>query len=224
MGYRNIIASLLGIAMLGLAQPAAAEGYFYVEGSAGISFIEDVDGTFSFPGSSQGSRSHHVGKGHGSLVGIPVSLSINDGANFGVEVGAANYADTGLRIGVAFWFVNFEIESATALGITIPASALRTSNELVEVVEGRLYYDIPLEGIVTPYVGVGLGAADYTGDAAFIYSLIGGAQVDITDNVYLGARYTYSNTDIDGGPGVTVDAIDVHSISGQIGIRFGNTR
>jgi len=208
MGYQKFAASLLGIGMLGLAQPAAAEGNFYLEGSGGISFIDDIDGTVNIPGFPGG---------------IGVSLDMEDGANFGVEFGAENIANTGLRVGAAFWFVDVEVEGATALGITIPASALGTNSELVEVVEGRLYYDIPLEGIVTPYVGIGLGAMDYTGDANFIWSLIGGAKVDLNDTVYLGARYTYSNTEIDGAPGVSIDDIDVHSISGQIGIRFGNT-
>jgi len=77
--------------------------------------------------------------------------------------------------------------------------------------------------MTSPVGFIGLGAMGYTGDANFIWSLIGGAKVDLNDRVYLGARYTYSNTEIDGAPGVSIDDIDVHSISGQIGIRFGNT-
>ena len=209
MGIRNITASLLGIAAFGLAQPAAAAGYGYVEVSAGISFFDDIDGNVTVPGFA------------GS---IPVSVSVNDGANVGFEFGAGNILGTGLRAGAAFTWIDFEIESATALGFTIPASAIGGgSSGTVEVVEGRLYYDIPLQGIVTPYVGVGLGAVNYTEEGQFLWSLIGGAQVDLTENMYLGARYTYSNTDIDDGPNVTIDPINIHSISGQIGFRIGNT-
>jgi len=96
-------------------------------------------------------------------------------------------------------------------------------------------YDIPVDFALHPYVGVGVGIADYTpyhirGDGmpfpfyvggpdawGFAWQAIGGVAYDLDDNIALTLEYRYFERVNDNPPGA---ANDYSSHSGLVGVRY----
>lgn len=74
-------------------------------------------------------------------------------------------------------------------------AGLGDSNHDFGSVLGNVYFDIPTQSIVTPYVGAGIGYgwSDHRGDneSGVTYALMAGVEVSITDNLSADVGYRF---------------------------------
>lgn len=73
----------------------------------------------------------------------------------------------------------------------------------VTTVLGNMYFDIPLDSMITPYLGAGVGYGWKTVDDGkdkdgFAFALMAGASVDIVDNLSLDVEYRFRDVVVDG--------------------------
>ena len=82
---------------------------------------------------------------------------------------------------------------------------------------GNMYFDIPTQTALTPYLGAGAGWgwANVDGgnnDDAFTYSLMAGATIDLSQNIDLDIGYRFLD--------MTVDGPDIYDHQITTGVRF----
>jgi opacity protein-like surface antigen len=66
------------------------------------------------------------------------------------------------------------------------------SNDHMSTVLGNLYFDIPTDTMITPYLGAGVGYGWASGkDDGMAYSLMAGAEVSLSDNLSADVGYRY---------------------------------
>ena len=66
------------------------------------------------------------------------------------------------------------------------------SNEYMDSVTGNLYFDIPTDTMLTPYLGAGVGYGWASGnDDGMAFALMAGAEVSISENVSADVGYRY---------------------------------
>lgn len=139
--------------------------------------------------------------GLGMLSGLPVAAMAAD-----AEIPAETYAEMGwyLRGDVGFSWLDIE-DGAVAVGAGLGyqySDTLRSDirvdwaglddDEHFTTVLGNMYFDIPLDTFITPYVGAGAGygwAAD--DDEGFAFALMAGAELGLTDNLSADLGYRY---------------------------------
>jgi opacity protein-like surface antigen len=80
---------------------------------------------------------------------------------------------------------------------------------------GNVYFDIPIETIVTPYLGAGLGygwsESSGSDDDGVAFGLMAGVEVNLTENLSADAGYRYRQ----------ILSEDVYDHQALIGLRFG---
>ena len=209
------------------AFPSIAHAQFaYVEGAIGVGLYPDIESntyTFNTP--------------QGLFVGNAES-AIDASWAFGAEVG---YQTGPWRFGASWDFLDAETDTARLEG-TLNGQPFSfeahdedledfglDANHDTNIFAANGYYvfnayNVGLIGQgVTPYIGIGLGAAtfhDANTQFAFLATL--GASVPLGPQTYIGARYRLS---VISGPtldsGIKVDGFTTHAFSVVIGYRFG---
>ncbi len=147
-------------------------------------------------------------------------------ADVDASIPADTYADMGwyLRGDVGFSWLDLE-DGAMAVGGGVGyqySDTLRadvrvdwagfSNDENFTTVLGNMYFDIPLDTIITPYVGAGAGygwAADDQSGLAF--ALMAGAEVGLSDSISLDAGYRYRQI---------IDGDDPSDHQFLVGLRF----
>jgi opacity protein-like surface antigen len=80
---------------------------------------------------------------------------------------------------------------------------------------GNVYFDIPLETILTPYLGAGLGygwvESNGTDDDGAAFALMAGVEVNLTDNLSADVGYRYRQ----------ILSEEVYDHQALVGLRFG---
>ncbi len=144
-------------------------------------------------------------------------------------VGVIGYGlGTGLRIEFELGYRESDVDSVDGLAGSGDVNALSAM--------GNVLYDFDLGGPITPFLGVGVGAAqvDFGGvapvgggsigddDTVFAYQGIAGVAYDISDQFKLTLDYRYfaaPNVDVTTNTGVNIDT-DYRSQSIMVGLRF----
>ena len=62
----------------------------------------------------------------------------------------------------------------------------------LSTITGNLYFDIPMDSVITPYLGAGAGYG-WTGgrDEGFAFALMAGAELSLSDNLSADLGYRY---------------------------------
>ena len=200
-----MLKKLLLIALMGSAAIAQAEVSPYVSLSGGLNMLEDVD--FDLPSS--------LGGGGGS-------------AEF----------DTGFLISGAFGLAFESIPVRTEIEISWQKNDLdkikydgggsvsgdSDDDQETAAVMWNGYFDIKTDSALTPYILVGIGAADVDDDVdtLFAYQVGAGLGYALDENIILDLKYKYFMTedfdDDDGIYTVDFDGLAVHQV--QVGIRY----
>ncbi|MEL6323939.1 MAG: outer membrane protein [Pseudomonadota bacterium] len=187
----------------------------------------------------------------GSLAG-----NANVGDNFGVWGGAGYDFDNSFRLETTFGYragdtdVDPDTNGLPVLG-GIQASPLNEDgNAQVWDAMANLLYDVPTQGRVTPYLGVGVGLANVKlsarnlqingaavngfsdSDTSFAYQALAGLGFAVTDNLTLDLGYRWFNvddldfvgTDANGGAVAYTGDYQDHTLTAGLRYKFGVTR
>ena len=129
-----LLAAVATIALVGTASAQSVSG-FYIGGGAGVSLLQDIDGTYK-PAGSKGNEEYKTGYG---------------------LLGALGYGySNGFRSELEIAWNDFKAKNSTQnLGSGITATT--GGNASAFTVMGNALYDFNLGLPVTPYLGVGLG-------------------------------------------------------------------
>ncbi|MEX2580654.1 MAG: outer membrane beta-barrel protein [Verrucomicrobiales bacterium] len=190
--------------------PAPVDTGFYFKGFGGILFLDDIHGT--------GSANIAADFDSGWIAGAALGYELTPALSIELE-GATGEAD---------------IDALVVNGARIGAFSGDLDYSQIAV---NLIYEFGPQNPITPYVGVGLGAgfADldvaFPGtrfnddDAAFLYQLIGGVNVDLGPRTELFAEYRFGSLDEftlqRGGVGrVTFDELQSHQALLGVKIKF----
>lgn len=181
-------AAVIALAHAGLSPAEAAEG-FYARADIGLSIPRDLDGNWLEPND-------------GGIGG-----DLKNGALAGAGIGY-RFA-FGLRTDAAVSYrPHFDLSSEAADRFGNAGTAKSDVSALTVML--NVYYDLPLEGRFTPFVGAGLGFArnrigsvDYTLNGAFLdvesghtetnfaWALMAGGSYAVTDRIALEVGYRY---------------------------------
>lgn len=189
--------SFAGNLTLGLADPAVQQpvqqSKWYVSGFGGISNLNDVS-TFTrliIPGGRPGSPPR--------IIDIPYSVAFDSGYTFGATIGRHVFQDFRLEAELSYSKYDANTLDTTTRGAG-PASGDLTATYLL----ANIWYDIPLESKISPYIGGGLGAARVNakvqfagtsgykdGDTNFAYQLGLGFTYPVGNKLNLDIGYRY---------------------------------
>ena len=197
-----------------------------------------IEGQLSFVNLSDASTVPYTGSGSGfTLTNAGLNFSYDEAVAAGLELGF-QYTPN-VRVGLSVSSMDFEWKSASGSGtlayggtsynlasVNISrsqisgASALDNKTTLQMV---NLYFDMNSSNALTPFVGFGIGVADIenaTGtETAMSFSV--GAQYDLSDQYYVGLKYT--RYDVDGptdGVGFKYNDLQADAITALVGLRF----
>ncbi len=189
MNFRTaLLAAAASIVLIGSAS-ALNTSCFYIGGAAGLTFLDDVDGTYK-PANSKGAEKYKTGYG---LLG---ALGYGYGNGFRSEIEVA-YSDSKAK------------NSSYSLGSGITTST--GGNASAFSVLGNALYDFNFGLPVTPYLGVGLGWVRLNAESkvnsnvgniklidddadAVGYQLIAGLSLPIMDNLKATLDYRFKST------------------------------
>jgi opacity protein-like surface antigen len=208
--------------------PSMAHAQFaYVEGAIGVALYPDIE-----------TNDYTIITPQGDLFVGNAESAIDSSWAFGAEVG---YQTGPFRFGVSWDFLDAETDTARLEGTLngTPFSFEAQDEDLEDfgldanhdtnIFAANAYYvfnayNVGLIGQgVTPYIGVGLGAAtfhDANTQFAFLATL--GATVPLGQQAYIGGRYrlgVLSGPTLDNG--IEMDGFTTHTFSVVIGFRFG---
>ena len=139
--------------------------------------------------------------------------------NYGVEVGLKDVLLPSVRVGASITHSNPEphfyqsgVDQGAIKGVSLNIAMLNA------------YYDIKTSTPITPFVGVGLGAAKVsTGkDYEFTYALMAGAKYNINENLYIGAKGTFYRTNgvTTKSSGTEYSDYNMYTVNAVIGYEF----
>jgi opacity protein-like surface antigen len=144
-----------------------------------------------------------------ALLGLSMLAGISGAAMAAdVDVPADTYADMGwyLRGDIGWSWLDFEDDDTNSLalggGVGYQYSdylradlrvdwAGMEGDENLTTVLGNMYFDIPMDTVITPYLGAGAGYGWSSDGDGFAFALMAGAEVSLTDNLSLDAGYRY---------------------------------
>jgi opacity protein-like surface antigen len=155
------LAAIAAAAVIAAAGPAQAEG-FYLGAFGGLNFLDEADGTAD--------------------VGGPVSPTVEVESDMGWAAGAAaGYAFAfGLRAEAEVAYRMNALDRATLSPVSVDLEGDTTALSVM----GNLWFDIPLDGAIRPFVGGGLGMAQVSLNDVEVPALGGGTFVDDSDWVF----------------------------------------
>jgi opacity protein-like surface antigen len=203
-----------------LAQDDGKLNALYTEFSVGASFIPEVS-----------TKTITITDGVDTATGR-INLNYDTALTVGAEVGIAGVGIPEVRLAVGYEFLQARFDSGVAVGTVngvsgslaftradVASFGIDLDND-VHLVTGNIYYDLPDWGRVTPYLGVGVGAAFIqNADTQLAVTASAGIRIPLNDNIYAGVRYRYYHIS---GPtddfGIEYDAISNHSIMLLLGI------
>jgi opacity protein-like surface antigen len=185
----KLLASAALVTVLAAASPAQADD-LYIGAFGGANFADEADGTGD------------VGGGYGYTVEVENELGWAAGAavGYGFDIGLRAEAEVAYRMN--------ELDQAN---IAIAALDLDGDTTALSIM-GNLWFDIPLNGPVRPFLGGGLGMAQVSlndvevpaigpgtfvddSDWVFAYQLGGGIAFQVAPGVDVTAEYRYFGTD-----------------------------
>lgn len=157
----------------------------------------------------------------------------------GFEFGFYNFNNSNLRLGFSYMKPSIDLDTSTlsgtitdgvttltgAVGITsadYKTVGLDFDNDVKQYMVNA-YYDFNSENNFKPFVGVGFGLADIDNaeDKEFTYAGTLGARYYISENTYVGGKFSYSTIE---GPkdklGLTYEDIDFYTSTFTVGIEF----
>lgn len=219
---RFIITMLLVVAPVSAgALPSANETSTYAEVGVGVSIIPAVS-----------TKTYTLTDGVNVATG-KVTLNYDTALTAGAEIGLAGVGVPQLRLGIGYDFVQARFSSGDLVGTLngSPGSLHFTRSDVasfgitldndVHLISGNISYDLANWGAITPYVGVGAGAAIIQhADTQLALTATAGLRAAIDDDSYVSLRYRFYHIS---GPtddfGIQYDAITNHSIM----VLFGMT-
>ena len=225
MNY-NLTANSVAFSVLvfAFATGTAAASGFYIEGQLGTVAVKDVS-TPTFSGSESGY----------TLSNFKADLSYDSDTFVGLELGYNVTPDVRLSLNYSSFSLNWNAvtgsgtisdgTSTVALSGTLKRGTLDDDSLLdnkVKLFMANVYYDLPLRGAITPFVGLGLGQANISNagnETALSFSI--GANYDIGEKSYLGIKYTKYTVN---GPtdelGFQYNDIKANAVNISYGFRF----
>ena len=216
---------LIAVCAVFMVPTVANANELYLEGSAGISLLSDVDTkTYSYTGP-------------GLSVSGSGSLEYDESLTFGAEVGLAGIGGTPWRLGASWDHLEAELDQATLSGtvngqsgsISIPASTLEAAgldfDNSINVFSGNVYYDVKTSLDIDWYLGGGLGYADIeNADGEPAFSAITGINYWFADNFAFGVKYKFTYIDsLEDDLGIEYDSITNHAFLATLSVKFGGT-
>jgi hypothetical protein len=218
---------LLLAALLAVFPSIAHAQFAYVEGAIGVSLFPDIE-----------TNDYTIITPQGELFAGNAESAIDASWAFGAEIG---YQTGPFRFGASWDFLDAETDTARLEG-TLDGAPFSfeaqdedledfglSANHDTNIYAGNVYYvfnsySVGLIGMgVTPYIGIGAGAAtfhDANTQFAFLATL--GATVPLGQQAYIGGRYRLA---VISGPtldsGIEIDGFTTHTFSVVIGFRFG---
>ena len=222
MNYRNKTAA--SAMLLALTTGAAAASDFYIEGQLGSVDVEDLS-TPAYSGSASGI----------TLTNFKAGISYDSDMFLGVELGYNIAPNT--RVGLSYSSFSLNWNAITGSGTisdgtttvdlstTVKRGSLDNEGVLdnsVKLMMANAYYDIPLDGAINPFIGLGLGKADISNagsETALSFSI--GANYDVGESNYFGVKYTkYSVNGPKDGLGFQYQDIKADAVNISYGYRF----
>jgi opacity protein-like surface antigen len=198
---------LLAAALTALTTTAfAADLKPYIEGSVGYARLDDM--TVSFTN------------------GVNRSKYDND-VNYGFEIGVKNAVHPNIRLGAQYVKYQFDQKS----GVTSFNNGDPDENDTelekrkANVYLLNAYYDFNNTSKLTPFLGLGLGAADAKGNKnnEFSWAAHLGGKYNFNDNLYLGLKGSYlriNGGDVDCNSSCKAQDSDVISGNVLLGYQF----
>jgi opacity protein-like surface antigen len=193
----------------------------YAEIGVGASFIPTVS-----------TKTYTLTDGADVAVGR-IDLDYDTGLTFGGEIGLARVGIPELRLALGYDFVQARFSSGLVTGMLngVPGSLAFTRSDLttigidldnsVHVITGNVSYDLPSWGVLTPYIGAGVGAAIIQhANTQLALTATAGARFTIDKNAYVAIRYRFYDI---GNPtdefGIRYETITNHSIMVVFGMQ-----
>jgi opacity protein-like surface antigen len=184
----------------------AAELKPYIEGSVGYARQDDATVNFT--------------------AGVYRAKYDND-VNYGLEIGASNVLNPNIRLGAQFIKYQFDQKS----GVSSFNNGDPDENDTVlEKMKAKVYllnayYDFNNASKLTPFLGIGLGAADVDGSKnnEFSWAAHLGGKYNFNDNLYLGLKGSYlriNGGDINCNSTCKSEDADVISANALLGYQF----
>jgi len=228
MGFLNfhLTKSTVAAAALLITSTASASlaSDFYIEGQLGSVDVKDVS-TPAYSGTASGL----------TFSNFKAGISYDSDTFLGVELGYNVAPNT--RVGLSYSSFSLNWNAITGSGTvsdgttTVNLSTTLNRGTLdndglldnsVKLMMANAYYDIPLDGAINPFVGVGLGKADISNagsETALSFSI--GANYDVGESNYFGVKYTrYSVNGPTDGLGLKYDDIKADAVNISYGYRF----
>ena len=223
MNYRNKTAA--SAMLLALTTGAAAASDFYIEGQLGSVDVKDVS-TGSYSGTASGL----------TFTNTKLGVKYDSDTFLGVELGY-NIAPN-MRVGLSYSSFSLDWQAITGSGtVSDGTTTVNVSTTLLErgtldddslldnsvkLMMANAYYDIPLDGAINPFIGLGLGKADISNagsETALSFSI--GANYDVGESNYFGVKYTkYSVNGPKDGLGIQYPDIKADAVNISYGYRF----
>lgn len=205
---------LLAVALTAYTTTAfAADLKPYIEGSVGYSRPDDAKISFV---DDDGNGSYRA--------------NYDNDVNYGLEIGASNVLNPNIRLGAQFIKYQFDQKSgSTTFGDgTIEADDQSDFEKMkAKVYLLNAYYDFNNTSKITPFIGLGMGAADVDGakNNEFSWATHLGGKYNFNDNLYLGLKGSYlriNGGDIECNTVTNCKAQDADVISGNVllGLQF----
>lgn len=227
---KNILLATAIISALGSSQAFADDTTLkgYIEAQLGYSNLSKVN-TNTYSGTVDGvTATNLMGK-----------LNYDSSASFGAEYGLNDVIVDNLRVGVSFSTMKFDLKNAVINGSLTDGVTTYTGPDTFSAADfasigvsfdnrvylymANAYYDFKNKTPFTPFVGFGMGVADIKNADGneFAYALHAGAKYHINNNVYIGAKATYTNIN---GPtdqlGIKFNNIDAYSANLALGFEI----
>jgi len=216
---------MAGAATALVGAPALAEdGGAYVSISAGVASVSDtepryydVGGTFGGAGATDSVQTSIELKSSGAFSGVAgydfgvmraeVEVGYNRNEIEAINIKTVNGAPVTLTpADVADVCLYLDLSGCTASGNRIAFSDGGRVRQLSAM--ANLWFDFPVSGRITPYVGGGAGLlgfeADGEGDATFAWQLGAGLAFQASPNVAITADYRYRSAD---GKDIAYDSV-----------------
>lgn len=230
MNIRNAIIAL-GATAFGAVLPASAQEW-YAGGSIGFALQQDSSNAGITGSFTTGNGAPVIPLGTAIAAGTPYGweTEFDNGLALSGEFGARY--DNGFRSGIELAYSQADVKthsgvnvagtaidgvdaavltgSATPLGATVGAVVATPDGDSIETTSlfANLYYDFNRDGLISPYVGAGLGYSDVSvtynpsgvsiiedSEGKFAYQLKAGATWAVTEKIDLFGEAAYRATD-----------------------------
>ena len=244
---RSVLSGVAFVALLAGASSANAQADnargFYVAAGAGVAKLNsvrvtyyDAGGTFGGTGTQDTFDARFRFKNAfiiGGAIGydfglIRPDLEISYARNSLRSLTVENVNGTPITLSPADRADVCDFLEATCGGsgntFTISGSRARQLNAM-----GNVWFDLPLGGVITPYVGGGLGIAgfevDGDGKAKFAWQLGAGVALNVSRNLAITADYRHraaskANIDYDASSGLRIASLKTDSIMAGVRLYF----